>query len=260
MRKALCTVLAFVFLVAAMGAGFWFTRQFIESKEKQDSFQELAESVMLTVAASPKPTSTPTPDCTPIPDLDPEAPLPTLEAVHDIAALQAMNQDCIGWITVPGTLIDYPVMWTPEDPEHYLRTAFDGTYSSYGVPFMDARCQLDSDNLILYGHNKFDGSMFTSLIHYGDISYFEEHRTILFETLDGVWQYNIFAVCRANAYNSEIYQSIDFVNKSDFLNVVQVDSQHNVGPKESSKKFITLSTCDISRQNGRWIVVGELIE
>ena len=126
MRKTICTLLAFVCLIAAMGAGFWFTRQFIESKEKQDSFHELAESVMLTVA-SPKPTPTPAPDSMPIPDIDPEAPLPTLEPVHDIAALQDMNPDCIGWITVPGTPIDYPVMWTPDDPEHYLRTAFGGT-------------------------------------------------------------------------------------------------------------------------------------
>ena len=259
MRKTICTLLAFVCLIAAMGAGFWFTRQFIESKEKQDSFHELAESVMLTVAP-PKPTPTPAPDSTPIPDIDPEAPSPTLEPVHDIAALQDMNPDCIGWITVPGTLIDYPVMWTPDDPEHYLRTAFDGTYSSYGVPFMDARCRLDSGNLILYSHNKFDGSMFTALIHYGDLSYFEEHRTVLFETMDGVRQYNIFAVCRANAYDSGIYQSIDFANKEDFLDVVQADSQYNVGPKEAARKFITLSTCDISRQNGRWVVVGELIE
>ncbi len=259
MRKTICTLLAFAFLVAAMGAGFWFTRQFIESKEKQDSFHELAESVLRTTPA-PNPTPTPAPDSTPPPDAGPEAPLPTLEPAHDIAALREMNPDCIGWITVPGTPIDYPVMHTPDDPEHYLRTAFDGTYSSYGVPFMDARCRVDSDNLILYSHNKFDGSMFTALIHYGDLGYFEEHRTIIFETLEGVRQYNIFAVCRANAYGSGIYQSIDFADKLDFLDAVQADSQYNAGPQEPSKKFITLSTCDISRQDGRCVVVGELME
>lgn len=261
MRKTICTLLAFAFLIAAMGAGFWFTRQFIESKEKQDSFHELAESVLVKApTATPKPGGNPKPAPTLAPDADPEAPCPTLEPVHDIAALQAMNPDCIGWITVPGTLIDYPVMWTPDEPEHYLRTAFDGEFSAYGVPFLDGRCSLDSDILILYSHNKFDGSMFTALIHYGDLDYFEEHRTILFETPEGVRQYNIFAVCRANAYHSEIYQSIDFPNRADFLDVVQADSQYNVGPKESSKKFITLSTCDVSRQNGRWVVVGELIQ
>lgn len=154
----------------------------------------------------------------------------------------------------------HPVMHTPDEPEHYLREAFDGTYSSYGVPFLDARCGLHSDNLILYSHNKFDGSMFTALIHYGDLSYFEEHRTIIFETMDGVRQYNIFAVCRANAYHSKIYQSIDFADKAGFLDAVRADSQYSVGAEESSEKFITLSTCDVSRQNGRWVVVGELME
>jgi len=102
--------------------------------------------------------------------------------------------------------------------------------------------------------------MFTALIHYGDLSYFEEHRTIIFETMDGVRQYNIFAVCRANAYHSKIYQSIDFADKAGFLDAVRADSQYSVGAEESSEKFITLSTCDVSRQNGRWVVVGELME
>lgn len=263
MRKTICTLLAFVFLVVAMGVGFWFTRRFIESKEEQDKFQQLAEETLLEIIppkASEPSLQTPEPSGAPLPNDDPEAPLPALEPIHDIAALQRRNPNCLGWITVPGTPIDYPVMWTPAEPEFYLNTAFDGTYSAYGVPFLDGRCQPDSDNLILYSHNKFDGTMFTALIHYGDLGYFEEHRTIIFETLDGVRQYNIFAVCRANAYDSGIYQSIDFANKEDFLDVVQADSQYNIGPRESARKFITLSTCDISRQNGRWVVVGELIE
>jgi len=184
----------------------------------------------------------------------------TLKPVYDIAALQAMNPDCVGWITIPGTLIDYPVMWTPSDLEHYLRTAFGGEYSSYGVPFMDGRCSIDSDNIIMYSHNKFDGTMFTPLIHYGEKDYFQNHRTILFETVEGVRLYNIFAVCRADAYKSKIYKTIDFQNKNEFLNVVQNDSVIYTAPKERAKKFITLSTCDISQQNGRWVVVGEQIE
>lgn len=200
-------------MVVAMGVGFWFTRRFIESKEEQDKFQQLAEETLLEIIppkASEPSSRIPEPSGAPLLDADPEAPLSALEPVHDIAALQRRNPNCLGWITVPGTPIDYPVMWTPAEPEFYLNTAFDGTYSAYGVPFLDGRCQPDSDNLILYSHNKFDGTMFTALIHYGDQSYFEEHRTIIFETLDGVRQYNIFAVCRANAYSSQIYKSIVF--------------------------------------------------
>ncbi len=261
MKKTICVLLTFVLLLTAAGAGFWLTHKFIESKEEQDSFSELAESVLL---HSPSPKATPMPQVTVVPsadpNVDPEAPSPTLEPIHDMVALQARNPDCIGWITVSDTLIDYPVMWTPDDPEHYLRTAFDGEYSSYGVPFMDGRCSTDSDNIILYSHNKFDGTMFTSLIHYGNEDYFQNHRQIIFETADGVRQYNIFAVCRSNAYTSDIYQTIDFTDKNDFLNVVQADSVLYTGPKQSARKFITLSTCDISRQNGRWVVVGELLE
>ncbi len=99
MKRSICVLLGFFFLLTAAGAGFWLTQRFIESKEEQDSFSQLAESVLL---SSPAPKATPTPQVTlapePTPDVDPMAPTPTLEPIHDIPALQAMNPDCIGWI------------------------------------------------------------------------------------------------------------------------------------------------------------------
>ena len=55
-------------------------------------------------------------------------------------ALKAQNPDFFGWISIEGTNIDYPVMFTPDDPEHYLRRAFDGSSSQSGVPFLSADC------------------------------------------------------------------------------------------------------------------------
>ncbi len=67
----------------------------------------------------------------------------------------------------------YPVMYTPEDPEKYLHKDINGVESDEGLPFIDTRCNIDpdSDNIIIYGHNMKDGSMFASIIDYQDKSY-----------------------------------------------------------------------------------------
>ena len=65
--------------------------------------------------------------------------LTTAPPRHDLAALQSENPDCVGWLTIPDTSVDYPVVWTPSDPEHYLRRDFYGNYASGGTPFLDGR-------------------------------------------------------------------------------------------------------------------------
>ena len=67
--------------------------------------------------------------------------------------LFAQNSDCIGWLCIPDTQLSYPVMHTPDNPQKYLRRSFYGEYSQSGVPFLDWRCGLQSDHLIVYGHN-----------------------------------------------------------------------------------------------------------
>ena len=190
------------------------------------------------------------------------APSPAPEVLHDLGALKEKNTDCIGWIRVPGTDIDYPLMWTPGDPERYLHLDFYGGYSDYGVPFLDHRCNLDSDNLILYGHNMFDGAMFTDLLWYREREYMEGHRQIILETAGGAREYRVIAVCQANSVESKLYQHINFTDpagKADFLDAVQKDSVFFIGADDRAERFITLSTCDVSRRNGRVAVVGELV-
>lgn len=74
--------------------------------------------------------------------------------LHDIPRLIGMNGDCIGWLSIEGTAVDYPVMHTPAYPQKYLRMNFFGESSSAGVPFMDHRCDLSDDNIIsMLKHN-----------------------------------------------------------------------------------------------------------
>ena len=86
------------------------------------------------------------------------------------------NSDMICWIDIEGTKISYPVMYTPNDPEHYLHRDFNGEYSYSGLPFLDSRCDIDkSSNLIIYGHNMKNSTMFSQLLNYEDYDFWKEH-------------------------------------------------------------------------------------
>ena len=80
------------------------------------------------------------------------------------AALVARNPDFIGWISIDATNLSFPVMYSPDEPDFYLRHDFEGEYSDSGVPYLDARCTLTaadrSDNLVIYGHNMKTGTIF----------------------------------------------------------------------------------------------------
>ena len=74
---------------------------------------------------------------------------------RNLTPLFEKNNDCIGWICISDTAVDYPVMHTPQDQEKYLRKNFDCEYSSSGVPFMQGNNTLESDNIIIYGKVNF---------------------------------------------------------------------------------------------------------
>ena len=119
-------------------------------------------------------------------------------AERNIQALIAENADCIGWLSIDGTNISYPVMHTPSDPQKYLRQNFYSKYSQSGVPFLDGRCDFQSTNLIIYGHNMKNGMMFSDLKRYVDREFLNAHRTVKFETVDGIRYYTVTDVLKTN--------------------------------------------------------------
>ena len=126
--------------------------------------------------------------------------LPQYEALHE------QNQELFGWIRIDGTVIDYPVMYTPDEPQRYLRKDFYGDYSHSGTPFLDERCTLDGGSLIIYGHNMKNDAMFSTLTQYVDADYLHEHPLLELETAAGCEYYRIFAVVLA-APTDEWYDS-----------------------------------------------------
>lgn len=154
-------------------------------------------------------------------------------AERNIQALITENADCIGWLSIDGTTISYPVMHTPSDPQKYLRRNFYGKYSQSGVPFLDGRCDLQNSNLIIYGHNMRNGTMFSDLKRYVDRDFLNAHRTVKFETTDGV---KTFIVTEALKTNTS-------------------DAWYDRIAAEDGRQLI-LSTCYGSGKDGRLLIIA----
>ena len=180
------------------------------------------------------------------------------------------NSDMVGWIQSEGTSIDYPVMQTPADPNYYLKHDFEKRYTDYGCPFMQADCDAiaSSDNLIIYGHNMKDGSMFADLAKYGSKDFWQAHKTVWFDTALGSSAYETFAVIhttvQADADDvSLFYRFVDAASPEEFADYVsacQARALYDTGiSAQYGDKLLTLSTCDNITDNGRWLVIGKRI-
>lgn len=99
---------------------------------------------------------------------------PEVSAV-DLRFLQSQYPDVRGWLTIPESGIDYPVLQSsPEEPEYYLRRDYQGNYDINGSLFLQADCILgESGNLTIYGHNMNSGAMFGNLDQYSSYEYWK---------------------------------------------------------------------------------------
>lgn len=180
-------------------------------------------------------------------------------SLHDIHRLIEMNGDSIGWLSIDGTVIDYPVMHTPQEPQKYLRLNFYGQHSSSGVPFIDHRCNLKSGNIIIYGHNMRNGTMFASLKNYLHREHALAHPTILFETETAVHEFKVFAAAIVST-DDPWYGFICAESEEAFNRAVQrIYRQCNMtsgAMPEFGDRILTLSTCHSSGPNNRLIVLA----
>lgn len=179
---------------------------------------------------------------------------------NGIESLIAENSDCIGWLRISGTKIDYPVMQTKGNPQYYLRRDFNKQYSYMGTPFMDSRCDINYDNnLIVYGHNMKDGKMFADLLRYKDKEYCKLHNIINFITPNEVQKYEVVAVCKVKS-DDEWYEYTCQKNKDSFNNLtphIKDKSLYQIDePIEYGDNFLTLSTCEYSQKDGMLIVIA----
>ena len=183
------------------------------------------------------------------------------------------NPDMIGWISIPDTPVDYPVMFSPEEPQFYLSRDFNRNYTFEGIPFLDERCDANapSDNLIVYGHNMRSGRMFGSLSKYRDADYRLEHPLISFDTLDERRVYRVYAgfVVQVSGDPEDadmVCYRVDLTSDEEQLQaLLDFVSDHAlfVDPElapELHDQLLTLSTCTSVRKSERFILMAIRVE
>jgi len=197
-----------------------------------------------------------------------DAAQPVMTAYDKYAAVYAQNSDFVGWISIDGTNINYPVMQTKDEPNFYLKRNFEKKHSNYGIPYVQENCDVGlSDNTVVYGHNMKNGSMFADLCLYEDENFYKEHTTVHFDTLDGYGEYKIVAVFKTVAYSDDDFKYYRFVNAAsavefdEFVGQCKALALYETGVDAAyGDRLLTLSTCEYSQENGRMVVVAKLVE
>lgn len=189
--------------------------------------------------------------------------------VDGLKELKAKNEDLVGWIRIDDTGIDYPVMQS-EQQDYYLSHDFDGNPSKYGVPYINDNCNIeDADNIVIHGHHMKDGSMFATLLEYQNPEYLLNHPYIEFSTFYGTLKFKVIAVCQLqfDDMNEDTFFYNLFVKAKDeqdfirYIDTVKQNSLYDTGYTATyGNRLLTLSTCDQSISEGRFIVVAKEVK
>ena len=246
MRKKLIVVMIFALALVLAFSCFMIFSELSKSEKEKDDFEKLEE--LVSSESSEQETENQ-------PDEGEIKPV----SKRNLAPLFEQNPDCIGWVFIEDTNIDYPVMYTPQEPQKYLRKNFEGEYAISGVPFMEGTRSLADDNIVIYGHNMKNGTMFSDITKYAEKTYFDEHRLIEFETAEGVKLYDIFAVVLLK--DTDIWYYFDSaINDEHFYEMVDeiiFRSLYETGIyPEYGKQILTLSTCYGENDEDRIIIIG----
>ncbi|MDE7011445.1 MAG: class B sortase [Oscillospiraceae bacterium] len=185
--------------------------------------------------------------------------------LYQYDALYSMNSDMAGWIYIEDTRIDYPVMFTPDDPEYYIHRGFDKKYASSGCLFIGANSTPDGSNVLIYGHHMKDGSMFAGIMQYADPEFAKAHPVIRYDTLTEENSYEVVAAFYTKAYASKFqyHRYTDLTEEASFnsyIRQVRRLAAYDSGAEVSfGDQLLTLSTCSYHTDYGRFVVVARRI-
>lgn len=278
MKRWLSNLLIIVFAVVFLVSAFFLGRYLLDSRQSQRQFDELAqlmEQAMPTIPPVQEQESvqgeSAAQDITePVSELvevtDPKTG-ETVQVLPEYAELYKRNSDLVGWIAIPDTKINYPVMHTPDRTDYYLYRDFYGEDSTHGCIYVREQCdvQAPSDNVVIYGHRMRDRSMFGSLSDYEDKAFYESHKYIQFNTLTERHTYEVLAVFKTVATQSgyAYHLFVDAADEAAFDTYVadcKAMSMYDTGvDAQYGDKLITLSTCEYSQDNGRLVIVARQI-
>ena len=183
-----------------------------------------------------------------------------------LTALSNENEDFAAWLCIDGTHIDYPVMMTPDRPDYYLRRSFTKEKSVSGTPYIANECDLGSNNILIYGHNMKNGTMFSDLLLFKDESFYKSNSTISLDTVKTSSNYEIIAVFPEKVHYKDekgVFRYYEYAGELDekrfneYLTEIKERSLYDTGNAASyGDRLITLSTCAYHTENGRFVIVA----
>ena len=270
--NTLIIVLGIVFVVSACFLADYIIGS-VEQKQQYDDLSDLVQQNMPTY--SPTDPTAPTGDVTApteppvvlVEVTDPDTGK-TVQVLQEYAEIYKLNNHLVGWIRIPGTRVDYPVLQTPDSPDYYLDKDFYGKSAKQGAIYAREVCDVaePSDNITLYGHHMQDGSMFADIMDYQHKDFYEKHKYLTFDTLTEHHTYEVIACFKTTASvgkGFKYHSYVDFGSEAkfeEFMRMVKGYDFFDTGVTAAyGDKLICLSTCEYTLTNGRLVVVAKRI-
>lgn len=268
-RKILSAVLAVVFLVST---AVLIQRQW-QLRQAEQVYESALQQTEATVPPQTEPAPTETPTEAPTEETLPEPVFVWVPAaveddpyMEDLAAtnldgLRETNEAVVGWIQIPDTLIDYPIVQA-EDNEFYLKHAWDGSKNYCGSIFLEAKNDplMTEFNTIIYGHKLDGGGMFAGLHKFDDSDYVQAHPYVYLVTEEGVLRYEVFSTYNApvdsRTYGLSFRQE---ETRTAFIQTALENSEIDMGiTPATTDRILTLSTCTGTGYSARRVVHARL--
>jgi sortase B len=194
----------------------------------------------------------------------------TVDNPIDFASLQSGNDEIYAWINVPDTNVDYPIAQSASDDEFYLKhSATDKSWSSSGAIYTESvnTTTFNDRVTLIYGHNGYSDTMFTTLHKFEDSDFFDSHEYFYIYTPDSKLTYQVISAFKYD--NRHIMNSFDFQDNTvfnDFLQMIQNPDSNNKNVRKDLDKELTindnivvLSTCITNQKSSRYLVCGVLV-
>lgn len=179
-----------------------------------------------------------------------------VELKEQVWELNQSYDNSIGWIYIPDTNINYPIMQS-EDNEYYLHRSYDGSYLYSGSIYLDWRCKSDfsGDVNMLYGHNMQNGSMFADVLNFVNEDYFDSHKYSWLTTEDSVYRIEFFSVSQPQSYSGvyNVQRAGDkWLKKLKSYSIIYRNPNVN-----EDDQMISLFTCTNSEGSSRTVLTGK---
>ena len=190
------------------------------------------------------------------------------ERMLKVQTLKKENSDIVGWLEIENTSINYPVL-QGTDNEYYMTHNYKKEKSKNGSIFLNYKYDwnITSNNLLIYGHNLNNGTMFQELLKYSDKNFYINHPIIRFTTEKEDSEFEIISVFKSRVYyNTEqnVFRYYFFINPSseeeynNFVQNAKNSSMYNIDSTATyGDQLITLSTCSYHVKDGRFVVIGK---